>query len=120
MLKDLIQKMVDIYEYTPLQVKQTIVGYGRAQKKQVQTMVKNILKLDAIPKPDDAADALAGDGNVYVAEADGLLRGLGHGRVFLAGLKCCRVGTDVPVAGLYGLDFRRMRRGKGADGQFLW
>jgi crossover junction endodeoxyribonuclease RuvC len=53
------QKKVDIYEYTPLQVKQTIVGYGRAQKKQVQTMVKNILKLDSIPKPDDAADALA-------------------------------------------------------------
>ncbi|MCR5456916.1 MAG: crossover junction endodeoxyribonuclease RuvC [Clostridiales bacterium] len=53
------QKMVDIYEYTPLQVKQTIVGYGRAQKKQVQIMVKNILKLDAVPKPDDAADALA-------------------------------------------------------------
>ena len=53
------QKGMDIYEYTPLQVKQSVVGYGRAEKKQVQTMVKNILKLDKIPKPDDAADALA-------------------------------------------------------------
>ncbi len=48
-----------IFEYTPLQVKQGIVGYGRADKKQVQTMVKTILNLDEIPKPDDAADALA-------------------------------------------------------------
>ena len=48
-----------IEEYTPLQVKQSVVGYGRAEKIQVMTMVKNILKLDKIPKPDDAADALA-------------------------------------------------------------
>ena len=48
-----------IFEYTPLQVKQAVVGYGRAEKKQVQFMVKNILGLNAIPKPDDAADALA-------------------------------------------------------------
>jgi crossover junction endodeoxyribonuclease RuvC len=48
-----------IDEYTPLQVKQSVVGYGRAQKIQVMTMVKNILNLDKIPKPDDAADALA-------------------------------------------------------------
>jgi len=48
-----------IDEYTPLQVKQSVVGYGRAEKKQVQTMVKNILNLEKIPKPDDAADALA-------------------------------------------------------------
>jgi crossover junction endodeoxyribonuclease RuvC len=48
-----------IFEYTPLQLKQAITGYGRAEKKQVQIMVKNILKLKAIPKPDDAADALA-------------------------------------------------------------
>ena len=52
-------KGVPIYEYTPLQVKQNVVGYGRAEKKQVQTMVKMILKLETIPKPDDAADALA-------------------------------------------------------------
>lgn len=50
---------VRIAEYTPLQVKQALTGYGRAEKKQVQMMVKNILKLESIPKPDDAADALA-------------------------------------------------------------
>jgi crossover junction endodeoxyribonuclease RuvC len=48
-----------IHEYTPLQVKQAVTGYGRAEKKQVQLMVKSILKLKDIPKPDDAADALA-------------------------------------------------------------
>lgn len=48
-----------IHEYTPLQVKQAVTGYGRAEKKQVQMMVKSILKLKEIPKPDDAADALA-------------------------------------------------------------
>lgn len=50
---------VRIFEYTPLQVKQSLTGYGRAEKKQVQMMVKNILKLETIPKPDDTADALA-------------------------------------------------------------
>lgn len=49
----------DIFEYTPLQVKQSVVGYGRAEKKQVQEMTKNILRLPSIPKPDDTADALA-------------------------------------------------------------
>ena len=49
----------NIYEYTPLQVKQAIVGYGRAEKKQVQEMTRMILNLEEIPKPDDAADALA-------------------------------------------------------------
>ncbi|MFM2344352.1 MAG: hypothetical protein RLZZ210_962 [Pseudomonadota bacterium] len=48
----------DIYEYTPLQIKQTVVGYGHASKEQVQEMVKRLLKLNAIPQP-DAADALA-------------------------------------------------------------
>ena len=48
-----------IYEYTPLQVKQAVTGYGRAQKAQVQHMVKTLLGLRAIPRPDDAADALA-------------------------------------------------------------
>lgn len=50
---------VAVYEYTPLQVKQSVVGYGRAVKTQVQEMTKNLLKLEAIPKPDDTADALA-------------------------------------------------------------
>ena len=50
---------IPIFEYTPLQVKQSVVGYGRAEKKQVQEMTRIILNLDKIPKPDDAADALA-------------------------------------------------------------
>ncbi len=50
---------VEVFEYTPLQVKQAVAGYGRAEKSQVQQMVKIILNLDAIPKPDDVADALA-------------------------------------------------------------
>jgi crossover junction endodeoxyribonuclease RuvC len=50
---------LDIHEYTPLQVKQAVVGYGRAQKKQVQLMVKLLLNLGDIPRPDDVADALA-------------------------------------------------------------
>ena len=50
---------IPVFEYTPLQVKQAVVGYGRAEKKQVQQMTKAILNLDAVPKPDDTADALA-------------------------------------------------------------
>ncbi|MCX6762878.1 MAG: crossover junction endodeoxyribonuclease RuvC [Candidatus Moranbacteria bacterium] len=50
---------VPLFSYTPLQVKQALTGYGRADKKQIQEMVKNILKLRCIPKPDDAADAVA-------------------------------------------------------------
>lgn len=49
----------EVYEYTPLQVKQSVVGYGRAEKKQVQEMTKQLLGLSAVPKPDDTADALA-------------------------------------------------------------
>ena len=48
-----------IYEYTPLQIKQGVVGYGRADKQQVQIMMKSILNLKEVPKPDDTADALA-------------------------------------------------------------
>ncbi len=50
---------LEVFEYTPLQIKQGVVGYGRAEKKQVQIMVKSILNLKEIPKPDDTADALA-------------------------------------------------------------
>lgn len=50
---------LDIFEYTPLQVKQSITGYGRAEKHQVMEMVKNLLQLNSVPKPDDTADALA-------------------------------------------------------------
>ncbi len=49
----------ELFEYTPLQVKQAVAGYGRAQKEQVQQMVKVLLNLEKIPKPDDVADALA-------------------------------------------------------------
>ena len=50
---------VPIYEYTPLQVKQGVVGYGRADKKQVQMMMKTILNLEKVPKLDDTTDAIA-------------------------------------------------------------
>ena len=50
---------LQIAEYTPLQIKQTVTGYGKADKKQMQEMVRLQLKLQQIPKPDDAADALA-------------------------------------------------------------
>ncbi len=50
---------VPVYEYTPLQIKQALTGYGRADKKQMQEMVRITCKLDHYPKPDDAADALA-------------------------------------------------------------
>lgn len=50
---------VKVYEYTPLQVKQSVVGYGRAEKAQVMDMVRRLCALSAPPKPDDAADAVA-------------------------------------------------------------
>ena len=52
------KKKIPVYEFTPLQIKMTVVGYGRAEKKQVQKMVEKILELEETPKPDDAADAL--------------------------------------------------------------
>jgi crossover junction endodeoxyribonuclease RuvC len=53
------QAGLDIHEYTPLQIKQAITGYGKADKKQMQEMVRVLLGLKEIPKPDDCADALA-------------------------------------------------------------
>lgn len=53
------QRGVDMYEYTPLQIKQAVAGYGRAEKKQVMEMVKRLLNLEKVAKPDDASDALA-------------------------------------------------------------
>lgn len=50
---------VKVYEYTPLQVKMSVVGYGRAEKQQIMDMTKRLLRLKKIPRPDDAADALA-------------------------------------------------------------
>lgn len=49
----------NLYEYTPMQIKQAITGYGRADKRQIQQMVKLLLHMDAPPTPDDAADAIA-------------------------------------------------------------
>ncbi len=54
-----MQAHLSIAEYTPMQIKQAITGYGKADKKQMQEMVRVILQLKEIPKPDDAADALA-------------------------------------------------------------
>ena len=62
-----------VAEYTPLQVKQAVVGYGRAEKRQVQEMVRVLLALRDLPKPDDAADALA----IAICHAHSL-RGLGE------------------------------------------
>ncbi len=53
------QAGLEIYEYTPLQIKQAITGYGKADKKQMQEMVRVLLGLAEVPKPDDAADAIA-------------------------------------------------------------
>ncbi|MBC7242182.1 MAG: crossover junction endodeoxyribonuclease RuvC [Anaerolineae bacterium] len=53
------QAHLPVYEYTPLQVKQAVVGYGRAEKQQIQEMVRLMLRLEDIPRPDDAADAVA-------------------------------------------------------------
>jgi len=50
---------IPMFEYTPLQVKKAVAGYGRATKTQVMEMVKRLLSMEQIPKPDDAADALA-------------------------------------------------------------
>ena len=50
---------IPLYEYTPMQVKQAVVGYGAAEKKQVMLMTQRLLKMKQIPRPDDAADALA-------------------------------------------------------------
>ncbi|GJQ53302.1 MAG: crossover junction endodeoxyribonuclease RuvC [Anaerolineaceae bacterium] len=53
------QAGIEIFEYTPKEVKNAVAGYGSAEKRQVQEMVRALLQLDSIPKPDDAADALA-------------------------------------------------------------
>ena len=65
---------IQVFEYTPMQVKLAVVGYGNAKKPQVQQMVKVLLGMEAIPKPDDAADALA----VAICQAHtGMLRARG-------------------------------------------
>jgi crossover junction endodeoxyribonuclease RuvC len=54
-----VENGLAVHEYTPLQVKQAVVGYGQATKEQVQQMVRMLLELEAVPQPDDAADAVA-------------------------------------------------------------
>lgn len=58
-LLTMAENQIEVSEYTPLEVKQAVAGYGSADKKQVQYMVKAILNMEVIPTPDDAADALA-------------------------------------------------------------
>lgn len=58
-LNTVVKAQTGLFEYTPLQIKQGLTGYGRADKMQIQQMVKVLLKLDKLPRPDDAADALA-------------------------------------------------------------
>lgn len=53
------QAGMEIFEYTPMQIKMAVTGYGKAEKKQIQEMVRVILGLETVPKPDDCADALA-------------------------------------------------------------
>ena len=53
------QAGLEVFSYKPMQVKQAVVGYGNATKRQVQDMTRRILQLEAMPKPDDAADAIA-------------------------------------------------------------
>ncbi|MBR2874731.1 MAG: crossover junction endodeoxyribonuclease RuvC [Clostridia bacterium] len=58
-LATVVRDIGNIFEYTPLQIKQALTGFGRADKHQIQAMVKTLLNLKTIPKPDDAADAVA-------------------------------------------------------------
>ncbi len=64
---------IEVFEYTPLQVKQAVVGYGKADKQQVQFMVRALLSLQEIPKPDDTADALA----IAICHAHSMRQGYG-------------------------------------------
>ena len=68
------KKKIPIYEYTPMQVKQAVAGYGLAGKKQVMDMTRRLLKLKSVPRPDDAADALA-IALCHARSATSLLRG---------------------------------------------
>ena len=54
-----VKKCGRLYEYTPMQIKQALTGYGRADKQQIQQVVTSLLRLKSVPRPDDAADALA-------------------------------------------------------------
>lgn len=71
------QAGLPMFEYTPMQIKQAVTGYGRADKKQIQEMVKMMLGLDGIPKPDDAADGLA----IAITHANQLVGAKAPGRI---------------------------------------
>ena len=74
---------IDAYEFTPMQVKLAVTGYGKAEKKQVQMMTQRMLGLEEIPKPDDAADALAIAiclANTGINNANKVVSGYQHGR----------------------------------------
>ncbi|MBE6789521.1 MAG: crossover junction endodeoxyribonuclease RuvC [Ruminococcaceae bacterium] len=76
------KRHIDVFEYTPLQVKQAVVGYGRAEKKQVMEMTRQLLKLKEVPKPDDTADALAiaiCHAHSFNSQSFNLLKELGKG-----------------------------------------
>jgi crossover junction endodeoxyribonuclease RuvC len=70
------ERKIPMFEYTPLQVKSAVAGHGRAEKRQVQLMVQRLLKLESVPKPDDAADALA-IAITHARNAASLLNGIG-------------------------------------------
>ena len=77
------KRNIDVFEYTPLQVKQAVVGYGKAEKKQVMEMTRQLLKLKEVPKPDDTADALAiaiCHAHSFNSQSFNLLKNLGKGR----------------------------------------
>ncbi len=82
-----------LYEYTPMQVKQALTGYGKADKKQIQTVVTSMLRLPAIPKPDDAADALA------IALCHGFSGRFGE--LYAVGNMTRAKGQNVPPASAY-------------------
>lgn len=84
------QAGLSVCEYTPPQVKQAVVGYGRAEKRQVQEMTRQLLRLDAIPRPDDAADALA----LAIAHAHSAGSQLGALRLLEKRLACAQPGAN--------------------------
>ncbi len=99
-----------LYEYTPMQVKQALTGYGKAEKKQMQTVVASMLKLKAIPKPDDAADALA------IALCHGFNGRFGE--LYAVGNMTRGKGQNAPPASAYQalMQEANRKRGKKTDG----
>jgi crossover junction endodeoxyribonuclease RuvC len=90
-----VEAGVDVVEYTPAEIKRAVVGYGRAEKTQVQQMVKLLLGLDAVPSPHDAADALA----VALCHVHQLpARGLSAASRPVSGPKSWRAYRPLPVA----------------------